>query len=820
MGHVGRGEPHAAERDRTAILGIGEPGKLAWGTTALGIASMMLLTDSVEAQQSQDALPTIQVNPPPRAKKQARPRQQARPAPAQPAAPATAEPSQSAATGPGTGFQAANPGVSRIPTPLIDTPMTVNVVTQQLIRDQNITTMEEALRNVPGITFNAGEGGQQGDSPVIRGFVARGDIFRDGIRDPGWYTRDTFSADRVEVYKGPSAFAFGRGSTGGAINIVSKLPTGQNYLETLTTVAVPFGARTEMDAGGAQGNVQARIAAMWQDLQTADRDHVGAKRAGVAPSVAVNVTERTKVTGSYIYQWEDSVPDYGHPYLPQPVYSPVTGQLTHLGYYPDGRATTPVPIPRNNWFGVFAGPLKDKVETNTHILTGKIEHEFTDNLKLTNVTRYFSNDRLARPTAPRNLGNAANVSFPTAGNLNPANPMVLYPVNLMTIGRQHFMTETDNTLAVNQTEMLAKFDTFGFRHTFVGGVEVSRETRFQQRANGMDATNLCAPTNILCRTSLVDPADTTFGGFFGGWNPATESVSKTFTAYGSDQIKLNQYFEVMGAIRYDDFNTVWDDPGNAVPASRHLERTDRVTSWRVAGVVHPTSNSSVYVAYGTAFNPAGELGVLSGAANNAASALLPPEENTSLEVGAKVDLLGNRLSLTGAAFRIEKTNLRIPNDPTLPAAEQVLVLDGLARSDGVEFGIAGRITDQWQVFGGYSFLETEIVQTTNMAELGHELPQAPPHSFTFFTTYDVTPQWTVGGGAVHQSETFVNTTNTAYVPGFWRFDAMTSYRINPKALLQLNLYNITNELYYAQYYQGHAVPAPGRSASLSLRVRW
>src|SRR5262245_27867333 len=178
----------------------------------------------------------------------------------------------------------------------------------------------------------------------------------------------------------------------------------------------------------------------------------------------------------------------------------------------------------------------------------------------------------------------------------------------------------------------------------------------------MDINNLCVQTAIECRTSLYFPSDTAFGGVFGGLNPATESVSKTFTAYATDQIKLNQYFEVMGAVRYDDFHTAWDDPGNAAPASRHLERADHVTSWRVGAVAHPTPNSSVYAAYGTSFNPAAELGVLSGAANNAASALLPPEQNTSIEVGAKVDLLNNRLSLTGAVFRIEKTNLRIPND--------------------------------------------------------------------------------------------------------------------------------------------------------------
>ena len=150
--------------------------------------------------------------------------------------------------------------------------------------------MEEALRTVPGITFSAGEGGQQGDTPIIRGFVARGDIFRDGIRDPGWYTRDLFSIDRVEVYKGPSAFAFGRGATGGAINYVTKLPTGAQYLESTVGGEHGHGYREDVDASGKNGNVSGRIAGLYQDVNTPTRDKVWTKRWGVAPSMNYDFT--------------------------------------------------------------------------------------------------------------------------------------------------------------------------------------------------------------------------------------------------------------------------------------------------------------------------------------------------------------------------------------------------------------------------------------------------------------------------------------------------------------------------------------------------
>ena len=148
------------------------------------------------------------------------------------------------------------------------------------------------------------------------------------------------------------------------------------------------------------------------------------------------------------------------------------------------------------------------------------------------------------------------------------------------------------------------------------------------------------------------------------------------------------------------------------------------------------------------------------------------------------------------------------------------MLQGLAISQGVEFGLVGKITDKWQITTGYAYTDTEIAKTTNLADLGHRLPNAPLNSYTLWTTYDLTPQWTIGGGATWQSEAFVNTTNLAEVPGYLKFDAMAAYKIDKNWTMQFNIYNITNELYYAQYYAGQAVPGPSRYASLTLRGHW
>jgi catecholate siderophore receptor len=706
------------------------------------------------------------------------------------------------------GYQATQQSINRLQTPLKDTPQTVNVVPQQVIQEKRAVSMEDALRSVPGITFSAGEGGQQGDSPIIRGFAARGDIFRDGFRDPGWYTRDLFNIDRVEVYKGPSAFAFGRGSTGGAINNATKLPTGATYVEGTATGTSVGGYRADVDASGKRGNVSGRIALLYQDQPTPTRDNVWTKRWGVAPSITAPLDEDTKATLSYIYQGEEGAPDYGVPYLLQPGYSTTTGRLVNPGYYGNGTPTTPVPVNRQNWYGIATGPLRDIVNTETHILTATVEREIGNNFKLTNGTRYLANDRFSRVTAPRGLANSSGQAF-TSGTTTGAGGLGIgYPVDSMTLARERRERETDATYAVNQTDLTGKFDTGIINHTVATGIELSRETRSQTR------TDLCVATSPACYTSLAYPSA---GGVAAtGLTPVApnSTLSTNIGVYASDQMKITKYFELLASLRFDRYSTHYVD-ASAAAGQNDLKSTDNMFSYRFGGVYHPTANSSLYVAYGNSYNPSAELGTLS-----TGTVSLAPEKNISYEAGVKVDLLDSQLSLTGAVFRIDKTNLRVPLDPTLTGAAATQILDGLARSQGVELGATGKLTDKWQIMAGYSYIDTRIIQNSDPAQLGRQLPNAPRHNITLWTTYEMDHGFTVGGGTTYQSDAFVNTQNTAYVPEFWKFDAMVSYKVDPKSTIQLNIYNITDVLYYAQYYAGHAVPASGRYASLSYRYRW
>jgi catecholate siderophore receptor len=405
----------------------------------------------------------------------------------------------------------------------------------------------------------------------------------------------------------------------------------------------------------------------------------------------------------------------------------------------------------------------------------------------------------------RSVGDANNVVFANGTTAGAAS--FGYPFDLTTVGRERRERQTDNTYFVNQTDLAGKFHSGSVEHQIAAGVEFANEGRWQGRRD------ICDPLNPNCRTNIVvpNPNPSPTGGTILVYAPI-DTQAQDYAAYMSDQIKINQYFELLGSMRFDRFGTVYNDPNQAVLANQHLERSDNMLSYRFGAVGHPSKDSSVYIAYGNSYNPSAELGTLT----NASVAALAPEQTITYEVGAKADVLKGKLTLSGAVFRIEKMNLRI----TDPTNNTVSVLDGVARVDGVEVGAVGKVTDKWSVFTGYSYLESSILDTRDLSILGRHLPQTSRNNFTLWSTYEVTPKWTVGGGAVYQSLGWANQQNTAYVPAYWKFDAMVSYKVDDKSTIQLNIYNLTNAFYYSQYFGANAVPASGRWAALTYRTRW
>ncbi|MEP9378694.1 TonB-dependent siderophore receptor [Aquabacter sp. CN5-332] len=719
------------------------------------------------------------------------------------------------------GFVADTVGVTRLPVPIFDMPQQVEVVTHEMIQQQQTTTMEQALRNISGITFSAGEAGQQGDSPIIRGFSGRGDIFRDGIRDTGWYTRDMFDIEAVDVFLGPSSFAFGRGSTGGVINLVSKLPKDANFATADVTGYTSQGLRTTLDANGqVNDKVSARINAMVQSVDTADRDNITASRWGIAPSVSVKLDDRTKMTASYYYQHEDGVPDYGINYLPAPTLSTSPGTFGQRvgGYYGNGAPTPPVPVPRNTWYGVLNGPLNDQVITDTSIATLQFEREINDFVTVTNGTRYVVSDRMARPAAPRSVGDAGNTVFPS-----PLPSVdVGYSVAQMTVGQQRYQIQTDNTQLNNLTDMVAKFKWGTFEHTLNAGIELDNETRSQQRVN------FCNQASPLCRVSLINPSNSSPNNGVGGFPsyfPSSNSTDMADVAlYAADQIKLNQYWQIMGGFRWDNATTDYNaltvtnnGPATSTASAQTLSSSDLMLNYKVGVVFSPVETVNLYVTYGTSSNPSSEFGVL-----DTGTVTLAPVSNTTAEAGFKAQLLDNHFVVSGSLFQTIQTNTRVPTDPS--SSLPPMVLGGEQEVQGLSLSAAGALTAQWNLSASYTYMESEILSAgpaptlASLVTVGKQLPNTPNNSLSVWTSYALTPQLTLGAGAVYNSSAYVNTTNTSYVPSYWTFDAMASYQFNDHFQVQLNVYNLTDEYYIAQYFGGSAVPAAGRYATLTARA--
>ncbi|MDB5641626.1 MAG: TonB-dependent siderophore receptor [Hyphomicrobiales bacterium] len=703
-----------------------------------------------------------------------------------------------------------NPGetsLARVPTPLIDTPQSVSVVPQQVIKDQKATTLVEALRNVPGITFNAGEGGTQGDNINIRGFTARNDIYRDGIREPGWYTRDSFSIDSVEVLKGPSSFAFGRGSTGGIVNIKSKLPTFTNFTEIEASGSSAPGARAIIDVNRViSDNVAARVVLLGNDTDVAGRNYTNTKRFGFAPSVTIKATDRTTLTFSYIYQKDDNIPDYGIPQLPSRFFGRPAGTFSLI------------PTSRSTWYGQLSPGMADTEQVDAHIATAKIEHKFNDKWTLTNAFRYSYVDRFTRVRGTQ--VNATNIGTinPITGVFTalPANAAIPPLGSLYINNANHFQNATKNELLSNQTDLVGRFTTGAFSHTAVVGAEVSREHRDNLRTNIVASPGGVgggSPVSVLFPDPF--PADP---GVLAATSASTKSSASTAAVYVSDQIKINKWFEILAGARFDHYSAEQDSATitratGGLSAPSNLTNKVNKGSWRGGVVFHPSENTSIYAVYGTSFNPPSEFTTIT-----AGQQALGPVKNETFEIGAKADLLEGRLSINGAVFRTNKMNDIELLSSGPPAIYQPV---GNTRVQGFEIGVTGKLTDQWNVFAGYTYLDGKIVDSVTLANVGHETAQTPKNSFALFSTYDISPKWTVGAGSFFVDDRYSSAANTLRVPSYWRFDAMSTYRVSENLTMQLNLYNLANTTNFESIAgAGWAVPGPGRSGTLTARVRF
>jgi len=669
-------------------------------------------------------------------------------------------------------YQTLTPSYNKLTGPLVETPQSITVVPSQLMQDQGVTTMRDALRNVPGVSLAAGEAGQQGDNLSIRGFNSQNDFYLDGMRDFGSYYRDPFNLQAVEVLKGPASVLFGRGSSGGTINQVSKQP----LLQSITSGTFAFGTdgtvRFTSDVNrqitGLDGSA-IRLNLMGNLNGTAGRDVTEWRRFGFAPEMAFGLGTSTRLTLQYLHQQSYDTPDYGIPWL-------------------NG---TPAPVAHQNFYGYDSS---DFFRTIVDIGTVKLEHDINDNITVRNQLRYGSYKRDLQVTEPQIIGFGLATNF-----INPGVPLSSVLVTRHVIG-----VSSQETLLDNQTEGVFRFKTGPVSHALLAGVEVARQTS--------DPTRIAFPNTT---TSLLSPNPSS-PAFPGGGTPTSiqGTTVNNYALYLMDTISLGEHWDLLGGWRWDRFNSSFHQ---IIPPPTSLSRNDDLPTYRAALVYKPNVNSSVYFSYGTSFNPSAESLSLS-----AATASVAPEKTTTYELGTKWNVLDQRLSLNAAVYQIQKANAREVN----PADPTTDILAGNYRVRGFEIGFSGYITDVWEVFGGYSFNDAEVVSSPNSAEVGHSPPNAPRNTLSLWTTYRL--PWhdlEIGGGMNYVSSRTASSTPARgtnvilRAPGYWTMQLMAKYPITPNLSAQINLTNVTNTYYYDLLHPAHIILGPSRAAIFTLAAK-
>lgn len=686
---------------------------------------------------------------------------------------------------------------SKFVAPLLDTPKSVSVISKQLIADTQVTTLADALRTVPGITLGAGEGGNpNGDRPFIRGYNSESSMYVDGVRNATSQNREMFAVEQVEVTKGSASAMGGAGTTGGSINMISKVAKAGDFLEGSVAGGTDNYQRITLDGNKDFGNgIAARVAVMGhQNEKAGQKDGAEYKRAGIAPSIVFGLDTPTRATLSYYYLKSDDTPDSGVPYKYDAAKKATIGK--------------PVDVKQGIYYGLLS---RDFQKQENQIGTIKLEHDLTDNLTLSNTAVYSTakNDYLW--------------TQPDDSKGNVLNDKVWRRINSRI---------TDTNIFTDQLALTGKFNTGAFKHSFNIGAEYSDQKsdkgNYLTSYPGYPGTTTggfnsdCAINDAWC-TSLTNPdSRNQWLGSSAANKNLTTTTTETTSVYLLDNIEFSPQWLLDLGLRWDKFDT--KQTTNATGDS--IENNTDFLTYQAGLIFKPVENGSIYASYATSANPVGVDGGDGSETIGQAYMDLDPEESRTFEIGTKWDVLNERLSLTAAVFRTEKQNTRIQLDAA------TYTNGGDTQVDGLELGVNGQITDKWAVSAGYTYLDSETVNpgpscnrqgvcTPDNPAKGKQMQNVPKNSATLWTTYAVTPALTLGAGAVAMDKVYGDAANTKWVPGYVRYDAMARYNVNENVDLQLNVNNLSDERYFTKAYASHyATEAEGRSAVLAVNFKY
>ncbi|PWR20286.1 TonB-dependent receptor [Zavarzinia aquatilis] len=683
--------------------------------------------------------------------------------------------------------------LDRLPQEIQDTPQTVNVISEETLKQQGTSTLDQALRNVPGITVAVGEGngGMNGDQFRIRGFDAKNDIYSDGLRDFGVYTRDTFNTEDIQVFIGPSGESFGRGTFGGAINTSSKTPKLDDFVTLRGEIGLGPHLRTTADANYKIDDTTAfRLNLMYADIDLVGRDVPGATRWGFAPSIAFGLGTDTTLSVSYFHQEEERVPDYGIPTMQTAVGSSVS---------------KPADVDRSNWYG----SNQDHDDTTADVVTVRAAHQVNEGFRITNDTRVGVYSREFLTTVPGCNGTACVDAFYGA---NPGSAIIAP-------GGGTPFYDLDNWGVQNITTGVIDFALGGFKNQAVFGLDASYESSHR--------VNYTGHTTGRPDISLTDPQryDLPALGLATRGNDR-ESEATNVALFASDQFWITPELSVMGGLRWDNYSNEYDNLTVATNVLQSFSTDESLLNPKASLIWEPSKDQTYYFSWARSSEPAaGTSGVanLPNPIGSSQVAALDPVTSETFEVGAKFSLLDERLGLGVAVFQTERDNASTDDGVTITASGQSF------RNRGVELSLSGQITPNWGVQAGYTYIHSEYLKAgadrvVNEMMDGERYVNVPEHAATLWTTYEVIDGLTFGGGVRYQSEVLAahsyNTTTNSYtkteIPYYLSVEGLVSYEIGDGVTIAANGYNLFDrEDNFTQYQNGRAVPAAGRTVIFS-----
>ena len=756
-------------------------------------------------------------------------------------------------------------GLSVLQSTVQDTPQAISVITNAEMKAQGINSLEGALRNVPGITIAIGEGGTlSGDQFKIRGFDAKDDVYVDGLRDFGSYTRDSFNYEEVQVLKGPSGAMFGRGTTGGAINTISKQPKLDDFTSLDGYVGNGDYYRALADINRKLSDTSAvRLTLMGNNTGVVDRDEIYSRRWGAGITAGFGLGTDTTLTASYLHQHDHQRPDYGV-IVVQPPGSIIAKPATEYD----------VGVERSS----FLGYSNDVDRSDTDMLTVRLSHPVNDKISVASDTRYAVYSRYFQYSTLDQCPAACTAAL---FDKNPATE-----ANGGNGGQGPY--DMDAWGLQNITTVRIDYDLDRFKNQLIAGVDLSRQENdkliyayalppgFTTRQSiprplvnpnpnfpaGYFVFRAIPGQNINCTgagncTTVVNGV-TVFTNTAGASTAKSDGSATDAGLFLTDRLWLTDTVSLIGSYRIDRYEADLDSAFfNNGTSSLKVKPT--LKSPRASVIWEPASDQTYYLSWGRSQTPQGTSIVGASAALAVTTKDLAPENSEIYEAGAKFAIPHTMLSATAAVFDIKKDNAL----QTDPATGFLQAQSGEKQAvKGFEVGLSGKITDAWTVSAGYTYLDDKVRQSfsncavptsttgtpanvvcpvgataampvVNTVAVGQQVVFVPKHSATVFTTCDLS-NWvdglSVGGDVTYQGHQNLGYTarsvsftdrstltalKLAQAPDSVTLDAYVSYRTGPYRFA-VNAYNLADRLNYTQVFGTRATPAPGRTIIFSV----